>query len=919
MRKFISVLLALMLLTGSFGFALPAGAEETGGLTLDDWQYWLDEDDGIIGLSNYIGEADTVTVPASFEVGGRVYGTQVGSGGAFRDNTAVKSVSMDEGVSFGGSTFLLFSGCSSLTDADLSGADTSDVESMSRMFYNCSSLRNVNLSGIDTSRVQYMNLMFSGCSSLEELDLSSFDMSSIISIEGMFNGCTRLWGLTGYENWNTSSLENMNHTFTDFAYAIGTKIPVTIDLRNWDLSNLKNSGWCFQYCAARHILLPDNLAIMSAGFLNHAAWIEETSFTVPAGVKKIGYAHTLYDLGPGGFNEIRVAEGNTNYKAIDGILYSADGREMLAVPRAKRFENNTFVIPEGVEFLGELSFSRNATIGKVILPDSFEIKYVPFYDSRYITFQDSGNPNAGTNLSIAIYVYTNIADYEVKDTNPRYASLNGIVYSKEMDRVVAVPSRYNRIIDIPEGAVSWEREAMWAVGSAAVDGMFTYCPGVNIPSTLKVMSPDQFEMINRLHTNRQNTSRPFTITVAENNGNFRLDENGNLTVINTPDQIAANAVIELINNIGVVNYYEACKARIDAAQDAYDALTDDQKLLVNNLFLLTEAVAHYGVLKKRSDDLMAAGAAISRINEIGTVEYTDECKARIDAAQEAYNALTDDQKEFVNNIKWLLDAIARYGELKEAAEQAAAAAAGAITIINEIGAVEYTGECKARIDAASEAYDALTDEQKKYVSNAKTLTDAIARYNALKDAAEQAILDRAAADDVIAIIDTIGEVEYTGACKARFDAAKGAYDALTGTQKGLVSNAQVLTDAIAYYNELKQAAEQAADRAAADDVIALIDSIGAVEYTDECKAKIDAARDAYNALSIRQKALVSNAQILGDAIALYYDLQEEATPPPPPPEDTGACRLCGEHHSGFLGVLIGFFHNIIWFFRNLFS
>ena len=71
----------------------------------------------------------------------------------------------------------------------------------------------------------------------------------------------------------------------------------------------------------------------------------------------------------------------------------------------------------------------------VILPDTYEIEYVPVYDDRYIVFEDTGNLNAGTNLSIAIYCYTGITDYAVMDTNPRYTSVDGIIYSKDMTRV----------------------------------------------------------------------------------------------------------------------------------------------------------------------------------------------------------------------------------------------------------------------------------------------------------------------------------------------------------------------------------------------------------------------------------------------------------------------------------------------------
>ena len=135
----------------------------------------------------------------------------------------------------------------------------------------------------------------------------------------------------------------------------------------------------------------------------------------------------------------------------------------------------------------------------------------------------------------------------MKETNPRYTSVESIIYSKEMDRVVAVPSRYKRVMNIPEGVVRWGLEAMWADSYSTVDYIFRNCPGVNIPSTLKAISNDQLVKLNRLHTNRMNSSRPFTITVAEGNENFCLDENGCFQIINTPDQLAANVVIELID------------------------------------------------------------------------------------------------------------------------------------------------------------------------------------------------------------------------------------------------------------------------------------------------------------------------------------------------------------------------------------
>ena len=127
----------------------------------------------------------------------------------------------------------------------------------------------------------------------------------------------------------------------------------------------------------------------------------------------------------------------------------------------------------------------------------------------------------------------------------------------------------------------------------------------------------------------------------------------------------------------------------------------------------------------------------------------------------------------------------------------------------------------------------------------------------------------------IAAIDAIGEVAYTDESKAKIDAARAAYDALTDAQKALVANYAILTAAETTYASLKAAA----DAAAAAAVSAAIDAIGEVAYTDESKGKIDAARAAYDALTNEQKALVPNYATLTAAEAAYAAL----VPPPVAP------------------------------------
>ena len=58
-------------------------------------------------------------------------------------------------------------------------------------------------------------------------------------------------------------------------------------------------------------------------------------------------------------------------------------------------------------------------------------------------------------------------------------------------------------------------------------------------------------------------------------------------------------------------------------------------------------------------------AVIKLIDEIGTVEYTDECHDRIEAARLAYNELSYDQQQKISNYSVLDDAIEEYGRLAE--------------------------------------------------------------------------------------------------------------------------------------------------------------------------------------------------------------------------------------------------------------
>ena len=70
---------------------------------------------------------------------------------------------------------LLFYGCSSVTNINLSNFNTNNVTDMYGMFNDCSSLTNINLSNFNTNNVYNMGFMFYKCSKLRKENVITKD------------------------------------------------------------------------------------------------------------------------------------------------------------------------------------------------------------------------------------------------------------------------------------------------------------------------------------------------------------------------------------------------------------------------------------------------------------------------------------------------------------------------------------------------------------------------------------------------------------------------------------------------------------------------------------------------------------------------------------------------------------------------
>ena len=128
------------------------------------------------------------------------------------------------------------------------------------------------------------------------------------------------------------------------------------------------------------------------------------------------------------------------------------------------------------------------------------------------------------------------------------------------------------------------------------------------------------------------------------------------------DRKAADDVIEKINEIGKVTLES--KTAIEAARAAYNALTNDQKLLVENYDVLTAAEAELARLEAEAKD-KADREAAAQVDEMieRLFPVTRYSGPAIRMARAAYEALTEDQKALVTRYSDLVRAEKEYAAI----------------------------------------------------------------------------------------------------------------------------------------------------------------------------------------------------------------------------------------------------------------
>lgn len=228
-----------------------------------------------------------------------------------------------------------------------------------------------------------------------------------------------------------------------------------------------------------NILLPQSL--ISIGEMAFCNCYAMESLLIPANVQRIGMSAFSNCTS---LKDLQVAAENSNFVAVDSVLFSADMSVLLAYPNAKPDES--YRIPEQVKIIGEKAFQECGNLRSVELPaDLIEIEKYAF--SGCATLAAVEIPDSVQ--QIGTFAFSNCSD---------------LTAVKIGQGITAIPAyAFNNCSNLQSVTLSSQLQT---IGSRA----FARCgtlDGISIPDSLSQIAEDAFLQTNITNVRFYSTSQ----------------------------------------------------------------------------------------------------------------------------------------------------------------------------------------------------------------------------------------------------------------------------------------------------------------------------------------------------------------------------------------------------------------------------
>ena len=190
----------------------------------------------------------------------------------------------------------------------------------------------------------------------------------------------------------------------------------------------------FDGSAVTKVNLPESLKSIGSHCFFNCYRLGE--ITLPASLE--GLEREIQPFAYSALREFKTAEGG-HYKAVDGVLFTADGKTLVCYPAGKT--DKEYSIPEGTEKLGQSPFDE-------IRAETINIP------STLTDMGDEYNVFVGT---------PNLQEFNVSPDNKKYYSVNGVLYTG--NKLVNYPSKKYWInlkpTDFPAGLKEIGDDSFW--------------------------------------------------------------------------------------------------------------------------------------------------------------------------------------------------------------------------------------------------------------------------------------------------------------------------------------------------------------------------------------------------------------------------------------------------------------------------
>ncbi len=315
--------------------------------------------------------------------------------------------------------------------------------------------------------------------------------------------------------------------------------------------------------------------------------------------------------------------------------------------------------------------------------------------------------------------------------------------------------------------------------------------------------------------------------------------------------------------------HEALLNEIILLEEIYATFTEEEKLVYDERLLMEETPAFEDTLAAIKDRFIswqkeydepfvnAAKEKLALISQLVFEDGTEILEANITEFVNLYGSLSASQKTLFEQTEGKYDDIISSLDRKLLAWKTAGDIPAVIALLENIRSIEkISPEHSELINSAKDALSLISD--KSMIPEELLLSFATAC-----SALGTAVADKEKADEVSSLISALGDISLQS--EEAIIAARSAYDLLSDGQKGYVTNYNDLTAKEEEIRILKE------EKIKADEIISLIDSLG--EITPEKEETIISLRQSYDLLSEKGKNFVTNIAKLSEAESTLADIK----------------------------------------------